>query len=195
MLQNMFLYKAIFTGDTKCLDKKHRIESEESTTRLELQKLIDEDKPIEINKHNDYLHGKGNRNFSYDLIDWVKNQISEILKTTDEKVILKTANEIAYQVRFGNLKISYKTGQEIGTKHGVAIALKILRSGNWTRPSGMPRDDFKRNYVTYRKDKIVNDDPNQISYQQRNSAVGVTSLVKSTNLLAQKLYQNKLNQH
>ena len=47
-----------FTGDTKFLDKKHRIESEESATILELQKLIDGNKSVKINKHNDYLHGK-----------------------------------------------------------------------------------------------------------------------------------------
>ena len=85
-----------------------------------------------------YLHKIGQRQLTSEEIDWLKTSINEIVGDNTEKIDI-ISNEIAYQVRFGNLQVSYQTGKTMTVKHGVNIALKKLRTGEWSRPTGMSR--------------------------------------------------------
>ena len=107
--------------------------------RIEIQKLEEIGRKPKINNRYDYLNGTGQREFSDDLKNWLQEKIDKTLETSDEELIFNIANEVAYQVRFGNLQVSYKTGQAMTVKHGCNIALKLLRENEWSRPTGMLR--------------------------------------------------------
>ena len=120
-------------------NKLREVEGNISGIHIEIQKLEEIGKKPKTNNRYDYLNGTGQREFSDDLKNWLQEKIKETLGTSSEELIFKTANEIAYQVRFGNLQVSYKTGQEMTAKHGCNVALKLLRKNDWSRPTGMLR--------------------------------------------------------
>ena len=132
------LLASIADGDN-VNDEIKVINSKICDVEIELKKLVDSE---EINKKIEsfgYLHRAGQRAIDELEANDLKVKIGQALKTSDETQITRIANEIAYQVRFGNLQVSYQTGQVMTVKHGINIALKKLRSGEWNRPTGMLR--------------------------------------------------------
>ncbi|NQY42747.1 MAG: hypothetical protein HRT87_05320 [Legionellales bacterium] len=115
------------------------IKAEISFIELELKKLSAIDSNKLSVKSQDYLTISGQRTIDESQAEDLKMEIGNTLKTSDDRQITKIANEIAYQVRFGNLQISYQTGQAMSVKHGINVALKKLREGEWSRPTGMSK--------------------------------------------------------
>ncbi len=116
--------------------EKNRLEI--NKTELELKQILEISRRVEKIKLDDYLEGKGQRQLSDKQVSWLKESIGEIAGNDTDK-IAGIANEIAFQVRFGNLQISYKTRQVMSVQHGLNVALMKLREGGWTKPSGMAR--------------------------------------------------------
>lgn len=121
-------------GLTSTLEKNR---CEMSDIELEIKKLMALDGNMQSGKLSDYLNRQGQRPISHEQANWLKAEIVETVNPVDEEKTLDIANEIAYQVRFGNLQVSYKTRKPMSVKHGIHIALKTLRDGVWTRPNGM----------------------------------------------------------
>ncbi len=105
--------------------------------QMKLEKLQAKSTRKERMNATDYLTKGNQRSISSKQCDWLKGKVDEIISDSEEAAIVM--NEIAFQVRFGNLQRSYKTNREMTVQHALNVGVKTLREGVWSRPNGMPR--------------------------------------------------------
>lgn len=77
-----------------------------------------------MNARNYLSEGK-QRPISSKQHDWLEAKVNGIISDSQEAAIVM--NEIAFQVRFGNLRRSYKTNREMTVQHALNVGIKILR--------------------------------------------------------------------
>lgn len=78
----------------------------------------------------------GERKISDQEFFWLKAQLAGF-GVQEGRVLNQLINEILYEVRFGSLKVRRADQKPMGVRHGLNIALKLLRGGLWAKPVGL----------------------------------------------------------
>lgn len=89
-----------------------------------------------VEKPKDYLNMQGDRAFSEDEKNDLLAKLDKLVPRVNRDLL---ANEIAYAVRFGALRKSAKTQDELSIERALHIALKLIRQNKWTTPQGYGR--------------------------------------------------------
>lgn len=157
------------TDSTTYLADKNKIESQSIALKQEIERLKKVGHCAEKSKALDnytYLNGRGDRQVPKALKKDVLSKIAETGITSEDEQY-KIADEMAYSVRFGSLKTCKITKEIITVKHGFNIALKLLREGDWERPT-----------------EIVTTRPQPPFWDQakfENAGIDLTGAIKSVN--------------
>ena len=117
------------------LDDINKLESKSSCIRLEIQKIIDEDK--QAKKKTSVAYREGQR-----MLD--KKRLERICYAAlnftggDKEKARNVAEHVIHAIRFGNLSgLSYKTGKSMTIPLATNVAIKLLREKRWENPQNI----------------------------------------------------------
>jgi len=122
-------------NDVIPLDDINKLESKSSSIRLEIQKIIDEDKLAR--KKISVAYREGQRALD-------KKRLAKICYAAlsftngDKQKAINVAKHVIHSIRFGNLSgLSYKTGKTMTIDHAVNASIFLLREKRWETPKNI----------------------------------------------------------
>ena len=122
-------------NDVIPLDDINTLESKSSYIRLEIQKIIDEDKLARKKISVAYREGQRALN---------KKRLAKICYAAlsftngDKQKAINVAKHVIHAIRFGNLSgLSYKTGKTMTIDHAVNASIFLLREKRWETPKNI----------------------------------------------------------
>ena len=122
-------------NNVSSLDDINKLESKSSCIRLEIQKIIDEDR--QAKKKISVAYQEGQRMLDRKRLEMI---CYAALNFTggDKEEARNVAEHVIHAIRFGNLSnLSYKTGKTMTIPLATNVAIKLLRERRWENPKNI----------------------------------------------------------
>ena len=122
-------------NNVSSLDDINKLESKSSCIRLEIQKIIDEDR--QAKKKISVAYREGQRMLDRKRLEMI---CYAALNFTggDKEEARNVAEHVIHAIRFGNLSnLSYKTGKTMTIPLATNVAIKLLRERRWENPKNI----------------------------------------------------------
>ena len=117
------------------LDEINKLESKSAVIRIDVQKLLDEDKLAK--KKINVAYREGQRMLDKRRLERICYAALDFTGGDKEKAQI-VAQHVIHSIRFGSLsKLSYKTGKTMTIPLATNVAIKLLRERRWENPKNV----------------------------------------------------------
>ena len=117
------------------LDEINKLESKSAAIRIDIQKLLDEDKLAK--KKINVAYREGQRMLDKRRLERICYAALDFTGGDKEKA-QSVAQHVIHAIRFGNLSgVSYKTGKTMTIPLATNVAIKLLRERRWENPKNV----------------------------------------------------------